>query len=582
MKVVSSGKTDKLSFTLKLSDERLKLFIDVALLPPQVEPEPQLVVSESGAISEAGVLFKPQAQPDKSAQAASANQNQQVAAGSESKPETDNKTKEPNPGAASNKITKPGPVSIPVEFPTITKEEILAILPKEVWDGCIHHDVIDNIAKELSKGLKVEDRRIAKGIEAKDGTDGKFILTVKKMSPKPEIHEDEKGFIEFKDLHRFENIRSGTVVAKVIAARPGTPGTDPLGKSLPAKNGQPCKLVFDQTLELKNHAEGTGQDLVALVDGFLSDDGGRLSIQQELKVSGCIDYKVGSIDFIGSVLINGDVLPGFLVKARKGVVIKGAVQEATVISSEGSVTIVGHCMGSPTSKIEAKTEISLTVANEVEAQAGTIISIAKEARDCQLRSGGNITGMKASLIGGSFYCACGIEAKAIGAKSGSATTISLSSDIGMTVEFAENEQRIADHEKILALLKAHLGPFASSESALSALSAAHKEKLQPILTKKRSVEASLTELNLKKEQLLANAHANHIFRVSFSDVLYSGVTVIAGEDRFVLKEDIKGPKSLTYSPENKRFEMTEIKALECALIENTQKEEKDDGKKSAR
>ena len=532
MKVVASGKTNKFTYSLKLSDERLKLFIDISLLPPTP---------------------------------------------AESKPEDQKAEDSKEEQSTTAEVTAvPEPVSV-------SKEDIMAILPKEVWDGCLHHDVIDHIAKELSKGVKVEERRIAKGTEAVDGRDGRFILTVKKMSPKAEIHEDEKGFIDFKDLHRFENIRAGTIVAKIYPPKPGVPGTDPLGKTIPAKNGQASKLSFDQTLSVQDHSDGAGQDLVATVDGFLSDESGKLSIQQELKVSGSIDYKVGSIDFVGSVLIQGDVLPGFIVRGRKGVVIKGSVQEATISSSEGSVLISGHCMGSISSKIEAKTEISISVANQVEAQAGIIINILKEARDCQLRSGGTIVGKKAALIGGDFFCACGVEARAIGTKGGGPTSVSLSSDVAMTKEFAENQARINDHEKILVLLKAHLGPIAKTESGLSSLSAKHKERLQPILFKKRAVETSLMELRLKRDELLASAQMNHLFRINFLEKLYSGVKVTVGEDTFTVKDDVSGPKSLTYNAEAKTFEFGDIAALECSIIDDHKdkdnKDKKNDSKK---
>lgn len=509
MKTVTSGKTDKFSYSFKLSDDRLKLFLDIAPLP----------LAPPKAPAEGEVAPEPQ------------------------------------------------PFSL-------TKKEILDVFPKEVWDGCIHHDVVEHIAQEVTKGQSVTERRIAKGSAAEDGKDGRYVLTVKKMTPKPELQEDAKGYVDFKDLHRFENIRSGTVIAKLFPPSQGKPGTDPLGKSLSAKNGQGCKLRFDQTIITRDHPEGGGQDLCAAVDGYLVEEGGTLSIQQELKVSGSIDYTVGSIDFVGNVIIQGDVLPGFVVRGRKGVVIKGAVQEATVCSSEGSIELKGPCMGSINSKIEAKTQITLAVANHVDAQAGEQIVVMKEARDCQLRTGGTLTGSKSALIGGSVFAACGVEAREIGARGGTTTTISLSSNVAMTKEFAENERLIHDHEKVLAMLKAHLGPLAKTEAGLNALASKHKERLAPMFQKKRAIETSLKELELNRLELLRAAKTNHQFKVNFLETLHSGVLVKVGEEQYSAKEDIKGPKSLSYHAERKAFDLGELTPLECSILDNSKTEEK--------
>lgn len=526
MKVVSSGKTEKFTYSIKLSDERLKLFADltpIALPVAEAEPTDQ--------------------------------------------PETE--TKKP----------KKKPEEIAPQFSLVTKEELLAILPKEVWEACIHQDVLANIAKELSAGTKIEERRIAKGSAQQDGENGRFLLTVKKMSPKPDFQEDLRGFIDFKELHRFENVREGTIVAKLFPPTAGTPGTDPLGRSIAAKPGQVVKLGFDQSITAVNHKEGAGQDLVAAIEGYLSEDAGKLSIQKELKVSGAIDYKVGSIDFIGSVFIQGDVLPGFIVRGKKGVVVRGSVQEATITSSEGAVEVLGHCMGSVSCKIEAKTDVSLSVANQMEVEAGVSIKIIKEARDCQLRSAGTISGIKAALIGGKMLAACGVEAREIGARGGTRTSISLASDVAMTKEFAHNERLILEHEKISILLKAHLGPLAQTEAGLSELSDAHRVRLEPIVTKKRAVESSLVELKLKRQELIAKGRTNDVFRVSFIEKLHGGVVVNVGEEKYSVADDITGPKSLTFNFQNNIFELGELNALECSIVEPS-KEKGDDRKRS--
>lgn len=198
-------------------------------------------------------------------------------------------------------------------------------------------------------------------------------------------------------------------------------------------------------------------------------------------------------------------------RGKKGVVVKGSVQEATICSFEGAITKYPSYLGSVSNKIEAKTHVVIAVANQIEVRLGISIQIVKEARDCELRSGGTITGAKAALIGGAMLCACGVEAREIGARGGTSTAIRLSSDVAMTVEFVQNEQLIANHEKVFQLLVAHLGPLAKTEAGLTNLAPKHRERLMPMLIKKRTVESSLLELKAKREVLLTNARTNDVF-----------------------------------------------------------------------
>jgi uncharacterized protein (DUF342 family) len=523
LKAVSAGKTEKFSYAFKLSDERLKLFLDI---------------SANG-----------------------------FASGSETSLDPGSNNSKLVPTANENPAVEAGVNSV-ANFSPISVEDVLSVFPKQVWEGCIHQEVLQQLVKELNRGIVVKERRVAKGISPENGVDGRFVMTVKKMSPNPELHEDQRGYVDFRELHRFENVQAGTVVAKIFPPTNGKDGTDPFGNSIPAKNGQAAKLVFDQTIVSKPHPEGGGEDLVAAVDGFLAEEGGKLSVQGELKISGNIDFQVGSIDFVGSVVVQGEVMPGFIVRGRKGVLIRGSVQEASIFSSEGSVKIMGHCMGSLATKIEAKNEVVLSVANQLEARAGFNVQIEKEARGCLLRSAGTIMANHAALIGGSLNSACGLEAREIGARSGSITQISLASDVAMSKDYVQNEHLIAEHEKVLTLLHAHLGPLAKTEAGLKLMPERQRQKLEPLVQKKRAVESSLAELRLRKDELLKSAKVNHQFKVNFIEKLNPGVVVVVGEDKFECREVVSGPQSLVYDVENRAFNFCELSALECSVLEH--------------
>ena len=53
------------------------------------------------------------------------------------------------------------------------------------------------------------------------------------------------------------------------------------------------------------------------------EDSGKISIKPELTISGDLDFRYGNIDFIGKVIVSGDVLQGLNIKAGKGIEVRG-------------------------------------------------------------------------------------------------------------------------------------------------------------------------------------------------------------------------------------------------------------------
>ena len=466
------------------------------------------------------------------------------------------------------------PIKVSDCFLDISPEELTDTFPGVLVQDFFHKEVINDVCKELSSGKKVEERRIAKGRAAEDGKDGRIVFMVRRMSKKAELESDSRGYVDFKDLHLFENVRTGSLVAKVFGPEAGKAGMDPVGKLIAPKTTKAAKISFDNSIKAEAHKEGSGQDLIAVKDGYLLEESGRISIQEELNISDSVDYKTGSLDFIGSIRIKGDVLPGFIVRGKKGVFVSGSVTEATVCSSEGNVEIKGFLHGGISSKIEASKEVILNVAQQAEVFAGTGIRVMKEARHCNFHSSGIIAAEKALIISGEYSCACGIEAKEIGSKASAQLAIYMSSSIAATQEYILLESKIAQHEKAIKLLAAHLGPLALTSAGQGLLSEKHQQKLLPLISKKQAIDSSLAELNSQKQQLIDSANLNNKFRVNAISRIYPGVRINVHDNNYLVQTQIQGPKTIEFDFEKKEFIEKDYQALECQLIEGVKNERK--------
>jgi uncharacterized protein (DUF342 family) len=453
----------------------------------------------------------------------------------------------------------------PVDNQIVTKEEFKALIAEFAKNAEINDGVIDDIYKHLQKNEKVVDRRIAKGTPAVDGADGKILLLYKKFTPQPEVKEDRKGYAELTELHLFDNVTKGQIVGRVYPPKSGTDGLDALGAKIPAKVGKPIKPSTDSTVTLKEQttSEQPYQTIVAEEDGFLMEDAGKISIKPELTISGDLDFHYGNIDFIGKVIVGGDVLQGLNIKAAKGIEVKGSIRGGSLICMGGDIVVKGYVYGGKDSRIICGKSFSCTVAQEIHAEIAGDILIHKEAVDCMLRSETTIYVKDGQLVGGECYAVCGVEAKFLGNQANKETIINFCSDVESHTDYSRLIAKIDSHDKAKKLLEMHLGPLATNPSRIQLLRSPHREKMQSLYTKLQEVERSRISLKAEQKTMLEKARSNQVIRANYLAVCNEGVLIRAGDKIHAIKEEIKGPGSITYTAETSEFSVGDYLALEC-------------------
>ena len=508
MKQVLAKNTERFVLVVKASDDRMKVFIDLEPVPPRREEAPP-------------------------------------------SDEQNDKRSAPEPTV--------------LEWPVITSDEVINCLRECMNTSYLHDGVLEDICRCVSRGESVHERRIAKGVPPEQGGDGKVLFLVKRLTGEVEIKVDARGVADLKTLNLFDNISKGTKVGRIYPPKAGVDGRDALGKTLPAKPGKPYKAAIDRSLRLVNPSDSseTYQTLVAEIDGYVQEESGKLAIKGELVVGGDLDYHLGVIDFIGSVRINGSVLPGFSIKAKNGIIITGSVHEASLVCPEGDIVVHHYVYGGETSRVVAGKNFECAVAHELDVEAVGNITVHKEAIDCDLRSQASVIISQGHLVGGRTLAVCGVEAKQIGNDAGQPTRIQLCSDVEMSSEFLTLISQIENHERALRMIDLHLGPFATNPARIEVLHGAYREKMRRMFEKKREIELSLGKLLGKKSEMLVYAHTNSVLRVNFLQRMYEGVVVNVGQETFSPEHVLDGPASLDYVASENSFKIGELKGLEC-------------------
>ena len=455
----------------------------------------------------------------------------------------------------------------------ITVAKIVSFFDKQIKEDLLDRDVLKDVVKTLNDGKEVKKRRIAKGFPPKDGRNGKLVFLIKPYGKNTNSNSNKSEEHNLRDLHLFDNVHEAQTVARVYPPKPGDPGKDALGFEIESTPGKEYICQHDNTIEVQEPVDNEPfKRVVTLQEGYLYDDSGKLTVKDELVINEDVDYRVGNLDFIGSIIVRGDVTSGFRVRAKKGIVVDGSLRGGSLLSAEGGVEVKGHAFGAPGEKIACRGDILLNMAQELQAECNSDIHLKKEARECVLRAHSTILASNARILGGKSLAVCGLEAKTLGSKAGAGTEIYLCTDVETSVEYGDLLVNIASHEKALELIKVHLGPFAFDQTRLALLDKPYRRKIETLLSKYTSTLASYDALLKKRDKMVEGAQFSETTQVNVTENLWPGVVIYVGEHKLEPKKAIDGPKTISWNRDKEDFDIGELKPVVCSFNSNQEKD----------
>lgn len=296
----------------------------------------------------------------------------------------------------------------------ISPQEILDYLTeKEIVFGIRENDIIEYCRnKEYSKELVA-----AAGKSPADGKDARIVYNFDTKKEK-KFSENDDGTIDFRNLNNIINVKKDTVLCHIIPPEEGEDGIDVYGGSIPYKRGKNISFNYGSNTYISQD----GLQLLASTDGCAEFKNGRVLVECVYRVSN-VDNSTGNIDFIGNVIINGDVKEGFSVTAKGDIKIGGMV-EGAYIQSDGEVVINKGMNGMGKGSIYAKGNITskyienASITSEKSIYANALINSEVNAGESVIVKGSNAT-----IIGGITSAKNTIYTKTIGSKTNPETNI---------------------------------------------------------------------------------------------------------------------------------------------------------------
>lgn len=282
---------------------------------------------------------------------------------------------------------------------------------------------------------------LALGKPVREGSDAQveYLFNTDRRA-KPQMRDD--GTVDFFNLDLISHCQQGDELARLTPEDPGEDGWTVYDKPV-----QPQKVKH---LDLKGNKNCViSEDKLTLsagVSGHVALNGYEVCVSNVFQVEN-VDVSTGNIDYDGSVVVNGNVESGFMVKAIGDIEVKGAVGGA-VLRAKGNVVLTRGINGMTKGEIHAGGNVVAKFIEAAFVKAGGSVS-AESIMRSKVQAGTEIfvDGRKGFIAGGHVAARERITAKTLGSEMGANTLIEVGADPSLKENVKKMKAQVDDAEK---------------------------------------------------------------------------------------------------------------------------------------
>lgn len=347
-----------------------------------------------------------------------------------------------------------------------------------------------------------------------------------------ENHETGADKFNFRIVMKIPSVKKGQLLASVIPATSGAPGKDIAGKPIAPKPGRPQQVRPGKNVILE---EGR---FYATSDGQVCITQKSVSVNPVFEVKGDLDLRTGNIDFVGNIIIHGNVPSGYELKAGGDIRIHGMV-EAANLQAEGNIIVDGGIAGAMRGMVIAGGNVQANYLNQASVKTSHDIYIKTSILHSRVHAGGNVDCKGAKIIGGMTTAGRNIYASDIGNELFTKTELAVGWDAGL--EKVEQETFDAFHavEGNIAKLSAIESKLSELEKQAGKLTVEQQQMLENQRATRLDLERKANELQdqLKLIQIEKQERQNSYLLVSGQ--VYPNVKVYFGKYAYMTNQTFR-------------------------------------------
>lgn len=415
----------------------------------------------------------------------------------------------------------------------VTEEDILQLLK----DNGVVYGVLSSGVKEALRSDRMGyPCLVAQGKPPQNGKDGyidyKF-PTVRNMFW--DLPEDS-GKVDFRQLNLINNVRKGQLLAVRIPPTSGEPGITVTGKPVPPKPGKPAPIPKGKNTD----TDSQGEMLFAATDGHVTIIDNKVHVTPIYEVAGDVDYSTGNIDFVGSVVVKGNITTGFTVKAEGDIEVKGIIEGALVWAG-GNITVNNGIAGGDKALVVAGGDVAARFIEGAKVEARGCVLVGDSILQSRVRAGVavRVDSGKGVIVGGLIQAEEEISAKVVGTPLGVATTLEVGVNPTIREEYRELYCQYQEKKKVLDQIETNINAYRNLGFSLDRLSESKKLMLLKLLDSHRQISEEVNKLKGLLDELEEKISGLQKGKVLVSGTVYPGVTIVIGQAVYTVNDQIK-------------------------------------------
>lgn len=403
--------------------------------------------------------------------------------------------------------------------------------------------VVSGINKELIEEL-VSNKQynhkylVARGkppINGKDGTLELFFNTDEEEIASLRPKENEDGSVDFKNLDLIQTIQKDQILAKITPPTSGESGENVLGKEIRPVKGKVARLPKGKNI----YTSEDGLSLYSGIEGQLIYELGRINISETYVVDGDAGVATGDIDFMGNVIIKGNVESGFTIKAGGNVEVQGFVEEATIIA--GNDILLRHgIQGKDRGKLVAGGNIvAKFIQNSKVETRGNLYTEAIMHSHIEAGDSVIVEISKGLIVGGTVQATNLISAKIIGSPMSTTTTVKISMALSMQHRYNEVKADLTKKAQQLEQVEKNIAFIHDKLAKGEPIPKARLERVKPMIALQKQLSTEIGNLQEEYTSLSATLKDYQEGAIRVSDIMYPGCKIVMGTLVKHIREDMK-------------------------------------------
>ena len=238
-------------------------------------------------------------------------------------------------------------------------------------------------------------------------------------------------------------VREGQHLATLAPADTGISGIDVMGEEF-----KPKKVVQRILKHGRNiHLSEDGLEMYSDVSGNVTLVDETVFVSNQYEVPADVGASTGDIDYDGSVVVKGNVLTGYAIKATGDIIVNGVVEGAK-LATAGKIVLKRGIQGKGQASLEAGGDV---ISNFIESASvecgGRVITDAIMHSHVTAEDDIIARGKRGMITGGALKTKTRIEAKTIGSTMGTTTVL----EVGIDPKLVERYHLLEKDAEQLAL-----------------------------------------------------------------------------------------------------------------------------------